>query len=133
MRATKNSGAHTSTGNTQTVASWNSVVQDTHGIFNATSGIATIPVSGTYLINSLISFNANSTGSRASGIVRNGVQANESNIYVSFTDRPRMLCFALLKCSAGDTINTQAFQSSGGNLNYDSFGISSFEIIRVGN
>jgi|688.fasta_scaffold31783_8 hypothetical protein len=133
MRATKNSGAHTSTGNTQTVASWNSVVQDTHGIFNATSGVAIIPVSGTYLINSIISFNANSTGSRASGIVRNTVQVNESNIYVSFSDRPRMLCFALIKCNAGDTINTQAFQSSGGNLNYDSFGISSFEIVRVGN
>lgn len=140
MRAVKNTGAQTASGVTQTVASWTSVVQDTHGIFNATTGVATIPVSGTYLCTFQVQLAANSTGARVTQMYKNGavgvgsMQA-ESNIYVSFIDRPVMVGGALLKLNAGDNLRLATYQDGAASLNYSTFDASStnFNIVRVGN
>lgn len=135
MRAVKNGGAQTSNGNLQNIASFNSIVQDTHGIFNLSTGVATVPISGTYLCTFQVSFVANSTGARVARLLRNGNMEAEGNIYLSWSDRPVMIGTALLKCNAGDTLNLQAYQTSGGNLNYDTTlnNSTNFNIVRVGN
>jgi hypothetical protein len=135
MRAVKSSGSHTLNGNTQAIGSWTGAVQDTHAIFNLTTGVATIPVSGTYLCTYQVCFVTNATGSRVAQLYKNNIMEAESNIYLSFGDRPVMTGTCLIKCNAGDTINLGAFQNSGGNLAYSAFQATStaLNIVRVGN
>jgi hypothetical protein len=46
--ATKITGNHTSNGGDQIVAAWSGVITDSHGAFNATTGVYTVPISGRY-------------------------------------------------------------------------------------
>jgi hypothetical protein len=137
MRANKTTGTHTSSGAWQDVTSWSAASQDTHGIFNATTGVATIPVSGTYLVAGNIGFNGFSSGGMAMKIQKNSVDAgigstspNMGPIGVASVSSMSIL----LKCAAGDTIKAQVFQNSGGTINYITTDAgSSFSIVRVGN
>lgn len=136
MRAVKNAGAHTAPGGSQDVASWTSVVQDTHGIFNATTGVATIPVSGTYLCTFQGQYVTNSTGARTFSLLKNGTSnEGEGAVFLSFADRPITVGAVVLKLNAGDTLRLSSFQNSGGNLNYSTFTATAtnFNIVRVGN
>jgi hypothetical protein len=82
-----------------------------------------------------VCFVTNATGSRVAQLYKNNIMEAESNIYLSFGDRPVMTGTCLIKCNAGDTINLGAFQNSGGNLAYSAFQATStaLNIVRVGN
>lgn len=136
MRANKTSGSHTSSGSWQDVASWDSPsAQDTHGIFNLTTGVATIPVSGTYLIATTVGFLTNGTGVRAVKILKNGNDTGIGGAIGAATGGASACSHSILiKCVAGDLIKAQAIQSSGGSLAYVATdGGSSLSIVRVGN
>ena len=134
MRAVKNSGSHTANNSNQDVASWTGKDIDTHNSFNITTGIYTVPVSGVYAIGAVVSLAPNSTGGRVTTITVNATAVASSNIYNSFPDVSAMVCNAIYRCNAGDTIKLVTYQNSGGNLAYNNAGErNNLNIVRVGN
>lgn len=132
----KTSGSHTSTGNEQTVASWDTPTLDSHGAFVASTGIWTNPSPGIFAAEFEIGFSANATGSRYCGLAKNGTtigkSSNESlgsasvNSYLLAADQLRLV--------AGDTLRIVCYQNSGGNLTYAGSATTSRLIIRkIGN
>lgn len=137
MSAYKSGGNQTASSSYQTVSSYTSTQVDTHGQFNSSTGIYTIPISGLYSLSGNIAFAANSTGIRLGRILKNtasiGIGAEASNL--STSDSITFSLYGLINCIAGDQINLQAFQNSGGSLGYvtDTDIVTRFDIARVGN
>lgn len=118
----KTSGSHTNTGNTQDVASWDAVIDDSHGSFNTTTGVYTVSVPGIYEASGQVSFSANATGIRYAQVVQSGsasVTFAGMQTVGSATIAGTSPFFGQFNCKAGDTITIQGYQSSGGNLTYD--------------
>lgn len=118
MLCYKNTGSHTSTGNLQDVASWNAVTKDSHGGFNTTTGIYTIPAPGDYMVTFTLGFG--STSGVRQGVVLKGstIVAYGPAVPASDPSTCPPITIMVPNCVAGDTIKAQAFQSSGGNLAY---------------
>lgn len=114
---------HTSTGANQDLPSgfWSSVT-DSHGSFSPTTagGTYTIPVAGNYDISAQVAFTGNATGYRNVVILVNGTAVAYSTDFLgdsaSIAPAPMARTYRALK--AGDTVKVQAYQNSGGNLNY---------------
>jgi hypothetical protein len=114
--ATNSSGQVIPNASFTAVTNW-TVVNDTHGIFNPTTGVLTVNKSGFIEIASSLVFNPNASGGRSSAIERNG-----SNLTIN--DYPTAsgvtisvpISLASYPVKAGDTFKIKAFQNSGGNL-----------------
>jgi hypothetical protein len=114
--ATNSSGQSIPNASFTAVTNW-SVVNDTHGIFNPSTGVLTVNKSGFIEIASSLVFNPNASGGRSSAIERNG-----SNLTIN--DYPTVsgltisvpIGLASYPVKAGDTFKIKAFQNSGGNL-----------------
>lgn len=118
---TKTSGTHTSTGNWQDVTSFDSSSTSTHGNFNTTTGIYTVVVSGDYLVSANAGFATNSTGFRGIRILKTGGGSTGVGVFVSPVSggQTNIATSGIVRgLVAGDILYMQAFQSSGGNLNY---------------
>ena len=108
---------------------------DLTGSFNATTGIFTAPIAGTYSGDACVSYAANATGSRGMVLQVNGVDvrngpripataANDVGVALGFT----------LRLAAGDTVKVRSNQTSGAGLNFSTAtAATSFSIRRVGN
>jgi hypothetical protein len=108
---------------------------DSHNAFNATTGIFTAPVSGTYNLATSMAFNANGTGYREVAVTKNGTSVMIlSDIVGSAANGLVQGGSSLFKLNAGDTLNITMAQTSGGALtiaaasNYCNLSIS-----RIGN
>lgn len=114
--ANKTSGTHTSTGNWQDV-SWTEDV-DNWASFNGTTFTAPKPMN--VLVNATVRYASNGTGFRALRINQNGNNVAESPTSSASVDSTgKAIVFAGLKLAKGDTVKIEAYQNSGGNLNYD--------------
>lgn len=115
----KTAGAHTSTGNFQDIASWNTARTDKVVGFNSTTGIYTASTYGDYSIGGNITFAVNATGIRVIRVVHNSTVIYEYTALGNATDGPSLpFNVTAYNVKAGDTIKLSAYQSSGGNLNY---------------
>lgn len=119
MLCYKNTGSHTSTGNLQDVASWNTVTKDSHGGFNTTTGIYTVPAPGDYYVDIRLGWASNVTGVRQVVILKGSTIVQYSPDVTASVSVGNHVSVLIPNCVAGDTIKVQGFQSSGGNLNYN--------------
>lgn len=129
----KSSGSHTSTGNFQDVASWDTNasvdIDDVVG-FNKTTGEYTFKRSGRFKITAAVAFSTLATGSRASQILYDGVIiGRSSDLPGSSTSFIQAKCEGLVNAQAGKIVKIQGRQDSGGNLAYGSDATQTYVII----
>lgn len=124
------------TGSNTTVV-FGTKVKDSHGTYNSSTGIWTCAVSGSYLLNANVGFVANATGIRRIQAVQAGsasVTRKGQLMTATSTDTNTVNIVAPFQCLAGDTINVQALQTSGGALNLSTQASENYiNITRVGN
>jgi hypothetical protein len=134
LRAVKNSGTHTSTGNWQDVAAYDTEVFDSHGSFNPTTGIYTFAQAGKYLLSASVGFVSNVTGSRGARIdttagaviYGNFIGANTTGLDTN------LVAIGLVNAVAGNTAQVVAYQNCTANLNYGTTANSTgFSIMKV--
>lgn len=131
-RAGKTSGAHTSSGNWEYVSSWDAATTNDLGAFDASTGTYTVKVTGQYPVSGILAFTANATGVRAVRIKKNSSTVYGGLELIPAAGAEASLPFnALIDCVAGDTIRVEAYQSSGGSLNYSTFGYNTLSISRL--
>lgn len=129
----KNTGSHTSTGNFQDVASWNAVTKDSHGGFNATTGIYTCPATGDYHVNAKVAWATNATGFRQMQVMRDGAYVSVSPDVTGAVSGAVHHATVIPNCVAGTQIKLMSFQNSGGNLAYNtSANFTEVQIYRLG-
>lgn len=117
MEAYKASGAQTSSGSYQDVSSLTLVKTD--GLnFDATTGIGTITVAGWYLLDAQVGFDYNAAGVRYVAIDVNGTRVAYDTNEPLATNTTLCHTQKIVYLVAGNTFKMQAFQNSGGNLNY---------------
>jgi len=135
LRAYKNTGSQTSNANWQTVASYNASPIDSHGAFNTTTGEYTAPVSGTYQVSTTMGLLSNATGIRGVKIQVDGSDSIGGNIVAAVSGANTMVVSSgIVKVNAGQKITASVYQSSGGNLAYETTAnYSHLSIVRVGN
>ena len=83
------------------------VVNDTHGAFNATTGIYTVPVSGYYQVNMVLTLSMNSAGNSGAGILfYNGSSLIQLGRFYVASNAPQGNAggSAIVYCKAGDTL-----------------------------
>lgn len=129
----KSSGSHTSTGNFQDVASWDTNasvdIDDVVG-FNKTTGEYTFKRSGRFKITAAVAFSTLATGSRASQILYDGVIiGRSSDLPGSSTSYIQAKCEGLVNAQAGKIVKIQGRQDSGGNLAYAADATQTYVII----
>ena len=99
-----NKSAGSVTANTN-IPTWTNVVKDTHGAFNASTGVYTVPVTGDYFVAFTL---ATVTTSDPGQIVKNG---SVFAVGVRGTTTVSGSCQAIVPCVAGDTLSVQSTQS----------------------
>jgi hypothetical protein len=112
------SATHTSTGNWQNLPSttW-TISNDSHSAMSS-AGLYTVPVPGYYVVTGTVAFVANATGIRAVRIVAGGTTSAAVVIPASISDDNHVPINYQIYLTAGQTIQVQANQNSGGNLAY---------------
>lgn len=111
------SQSHTSTGNWQTLDP-DTVVLAPTGLFTEAAGTITCVVAGTFRIRYRVQFAGNATGNRGIRLRKaTVVQQEDLRASAAATVETGMIDEAIITLAAADTIDVQAFQSSGGNLN----------------
>jgi hypothetical protein len=135
VRVNKSAGQSLVT-NTFTVATWDQEDFDTNSMHDNVTNNSRLTVpsgkGGYYLITGVMSYATNGTGYRRSFFTKNGVFANiGANTQINgSTGQPETLTSSfVVALSAGDYVEMQLFQTSGGALSTDagentSFGIS---------
>lgn len=140
--ATKASGIHQHTNN----ANWQNFPSsfwevsgnyvDTHASFSPTTngGEYTVKVPGLYFVTLNFGFESANASLMGGRLVHNDGTDNIIsygwNHHTALTNSVSTSCFALIECKAGDTLRGQAFQLSGGNINYDA-NAPTFNIFRL--
>lgn len=129
------SGAQTSNDNFQNLPT-PTILINTHGAINTTTGEFTVPVAGLYRTSCKVCFQVNATGLRAVRLLKNeenaivgtGTLGNSSAEILNAADAT-----TLVQCVAGDKLRWQAYQNSGASRNYATtagFNIVNFEKVR---
>jgi hypothetical protein len=134
LSAIKNSGS--AANNENTVTNWTSVLKDSAGAFNSTTGVYTVPVTGFYAVSGTVGFAANSTGVRYARVVQAGSLAqNYSGIFVNNNGAGNatwVSASAIVYCLSGDSLSINGFQNSGGSLAFDgTSGATTLSIQRI--
>jgi|GEM_PF-5412603 len=119
-----------------TVTNW-SKTKDTHGFFNPTTGVGTIPISGTYAFEFTNAYASSATSNNTQlRIYKNGTVFK----YVVTATPTRYLADYLSITSvaapflAGDTFQFIVFQNSGASVPLDASGLAvTMSILKVGN
>lgn len=109
---------------TATVLPFTTIEYDTHGAYNTTSGVYTVPVSGKYVINAFSEFATNGTGHREL-YVRKNISTIKQLSYagsLSGTVPTMMNGSATFDCNIGDTLEICVYQDSGASLNVSGSG-----------
>lgn len=112
---------------------------DTHNAFNGATGLFTAPVSGMYQVDCGFSFVPNATGTRSLYIFHGAGAENIvcETIVANATTPNQLQGSALIKLKAGEQVNMQVIQNSGGVLANDISIIlgkqTYFSCVRVGN
>lgn len=91
-------------------------VTDSHNAFS--SGVYTVPISGTYSVTASSSYVVNGTGIRST-LIQQGGSSSALAVTQYIPNGTNVINFpvtTLLKCLTGDTISIQTYQSSGGTL-----------------
>lgn len=103
------------------------------------TGRITIPNTGVYLVEYMITFAANTTGQRYGWIALNGSTSNRFDGYVltsaSSSDSTAIGGCAIMSLALNDYVETMCFQNSGGALNVSggaTVGAARFAITRLG-
>jgi hypothetical protein len=105
--------------NSNTTVQFNTVEFDDSGFWNAAAFRFEIPagMGGLYSIQTNVCFASNSTGNRSCNLVVTGARVGTVWMAPNPTNVTRLFCAATVPLVAGDTVLTQAFQTSGGSLN----------------
>lgn len=103
------------------------------------TGRITIPKTGVYLVEYMVTFAANTTGQRYAWIALNGSTSNRFDGYMlisaSSSDSTAVGGTAIMSLAATDYVETMVFQNSGGALNVSggaTAGACRFAITRLG-
>ncbi|MBE7439069.1 MAG: hypothetical protein HS115_11480 [Spirochaetales bacterium] len=104
---------------TFTSIAFDTVITDTGGYFNTDyPGRLTAPVTGVYLVNSSVAFDANTTGDRSLLVYQDPIGGQRIHVRIpAASSQTAINGTAIVKMNAGDYVYIQAAQSSGGNLN----------------
>lgn len=115
-------------------------IKDTHNSFNSSTGVYTIPVSGSYLVSlrAYVNPTSASSGTMSVSVVQAGSASTASNAYSAFGSVSGFTSASItdvFNCLTGDTITLQAIQNnSSNNLPIGAVsGGNAFSISRVGN
>lgn len=136
-RYTNSSAQSISTATVTTITNWTKQ-SDTHNAFNATTGLYTVPVSGTYFITASATL---SSLTNASSQVTLGIQVGGSNIS-NFNYTSNAMPFASITLNgtatatliAGQVISIIVFQNQGASRTLSSTGSeNTLSIARIGN
>ena len=107
---------------TPTAVSFDTVVYDTAGLANLVAHPTrlTFPAGGHWLVGACCTFAANATGTRTANIVVNGandvVALGGGGVVVTAADFPILTGSTVWLFAAGDFVELQVNQNSGGNL-----------------
>lgn len=122
---------------TDTTVIWNTKIQDTHNSMNTSTGIFTVPISGLYEVTVTNTFTSNSTGQRYITTNQTGSASNSyrgPTMQATSSGATGTLSLTRFKCLAGDQLNTQVFQNSGGSLSLSAAASQNYILIkRIGN
>ena len=114
FQANKNNNNHNFTVNTRTVVAGWDVRHNDGGMFNATTGVITIPVSGLYWFYFAAMSERNDTGDYQISIHKNGtlwVNTNDLSDSATTTFQQTHVS-TIIKCEKGDTIDFRGYNSS---------------------
>ena len=115
FQAVKNSSNHNFTTNTRTtIAGWVEN-HDDGGMFNATTGVITIPVSGLYWFYCTVMQERNDNGDFQLSIFKNNVLYVNTNDMASDTAHTFMQTHVstIIKCEKNDTIDFRVYNAAG--------------------
>jgi len=99
-------------------STFNTIQFDTGNFYNSSSpDRLTVPSAGTYFILGQLNFDPNATGERKANIMLNGGARASTLVAAAPSSNTGVSASCYLKVSAGDIIQLQAYQSSGGSLN----------------
>ena len=120
-----NSGALTIANNTATIPTFDSERWDTDTMHSTSANTSrlTCQTAGLYLIIGHISWAASAVGRRVLSILLNGATTLATDSRMPVTDAAiptRQTCPAMYRLAAGDYVELQVLQLSGGNLNIES-------------
>jgi len=119
-----NSGLLTVPNNTATEITFDSELYDTDGYHSTSTNTSRITVpagkAGYYLITADAEWGSNASGAREIFIRKNGSLTNGNNAYQNFSSGGfDMKCSHLIYLDVGDYVSLYAFQTSGGDRNFD--------------
>lgn len=141
MRAYNTSGFSVPNNSVTTITGW-TTSYDTHGAFNASTGIYTVPVSGKYRVSGTLLFASSalvvgqpfSLIAGQSGSVSSNWVCGQSWAMGNVTTAAAAGGSDTIQCLAGDTIAIRAYQSQGAARSLSTSATENhFEITRVGN
>jgi hypothetical protein len=138
VRATISAGQSIANGAAATVI-YNSKAFDTHGAFNASTGVFTVPVSGKYLISAQIRFAAGTWSVGASCALNPFKTGNQfgsvywDNQNSTFSRIPEAWNTWTIDALAGDTLYVQAVNNLGSLQSLVASASNHIEIFRIGN
>jgi hypothetical protein len=120
---------------TEVTIIWNNKLKDTHGMMNTSTGVATIPISGAYLITAIVDVDGNASGRRQMTVLKNATAIRHLANDPGFSGLQVVGRSVQLDLIAGDTIAVYLFQDSGATRTITANGgtWNGIEITRVGN
>jgi hypothetical protein len=131
VRAEKSGTQSLTTATETTITSWTET-QDSTSSFDASTGVFTAPVAGTYKIDGVIAIGSNATGFRYAAVFKNGAIYNYGPGTAPPASNDSGAVFtAQVPMIAGETLSVKAYQNSGGSLNVSAGTATSLNISKL--